>query len=99
MLIVFIIIFSYKQRAKEVSQIFHDRILPPGEELVHWVEYVVRTRGATHLRSPALGVPLYQKLYLDFLIVLIPLMYLLVKCINIIRRKYSSYKSNKLKKN
>ncbi|XP_013139725.1 PREDICTED: 2-hydroxyacylsphingosine 1-beta-galactosyltransferase-like [Papilio polytes] len=89
----------YKQRAKEVSQIFHDRILPPGEELVHWVEYVVRTRGATHLRSPALGVPLYQKLYLDFLIVLIPLMYLLVKCINVIRRKYSSYKSNKLKKN
>ncbi|KPI98795.1 UDP-glucuronosyltransferase 2B15 [Papilio xuthus] len=68
---------SYMQKAKEVSGMFHDRILPPGKELVHWVEYVVRTRGASHLRSPALGVPLYQKLYLDFIIVLITILYLL----------------------
>ncbi|XP_014360112.2 UDP-glucosyltransferase 2 isoform X1 [Papilio machaon] len=89
----------HKKNAKEGSEIFHDRILPPGEELVHWVEYVVRTRGASHLRSPALGVPLYQKLYLDFIIVLITIVYLMVKFINVLRRKCSDYKSKKLKKN
>ncbi|XP_047993394.1 UDP-glucosyltransferase 2-like isoform X2 [Leguminivora glycinivorella] len=45
---------SYRIRAKELSQMYHDRPVSPGAELVHWVEHVVRTRGAPHLRSPAL---------------------------------------------
>lgn len=35
--------------------------------MLHWVEHVILTKGAPHLRSPALNIPLYQKLYLDFL--------------------------------
>lgn len=58
---------SYAKKAKDLSFIFHDRLTKPGAELAHWVEHVVRTRGARHLRSPAWSVPLYQRLYLDFL--------------------------------
>ncbi|XP_052756642.1 UDP-glucosyltransferase 2-like [Galleria mellonella] len=58
----------YKEKVKEYSTIYHHRIAHPGEELVHWVEHVVRTRGAQYLRSSALLVPLYQKLYLDLVI-------------------------------
>ncbi|XP_063374357.1 UDP-glucosyltransferase 2-like [Cydia amplana] len=57
----------YSERAKELSLIYHDRPVPPGAELVHWVEHVVHTRGAPHLRSPALLLPWYQKMYLDAL--------------------------------
>ncbi|XP_026735868.1 UDP-glucuronosyltransferase 1-6-like [Trichoplusia ni] len=55
----------YMKRIKEISLIFHDRPMKAADELVYWVEHVVRTRGAPHLRSPALLVPLYQRLYLD----------------------------------
>lgn len=62
---------SYQRRAKELSEIFHDRILPPGKELVYWIEHVIRTNGAPHLRSIALNFSWYQKLYLDLLSVII----------------------------
>ncbi|XP_038207504.1 UDP-glycosyltransferase UGT5-like [Zerene cesonia] len=58
---------KYTTKVKELSQIYKDRPVTPDKELVQWVEHVVKTRGAPHLRSPALDVPLYQKLYLDLL--------------------------------
>lgn len=60
---------KYTQKVKELSALYHDRPMLPGQELVYWVEYVVRTRGAVHLRSPALHTPLYQKMYLDLIAV------------------------------
>nr|XP_034836236.1 UDP-glucuronosyltransferase 2B2-like [Maniola hyperantus] len=62
---------KYTTRIEELSQIYHDRPVPPAKELVHWVEHVVKTRGAIHLRSPALMVPWYQKLYIDLILVLL----------------------------
>lgn len=61
--------FRYTAKVKELSLIYHDRPVSPGEELVHWVEHVVKTRGALHLRSPALNVPWYQKSYLDLIVI------------------------------
>ncbi|KAG7309345.1 hypothetical protein JYU34_005292 [Plutella xylostella] len=58
---------SYRLRAQELSEIYHDRLVKPGEEIAHWVQHVVRTGGAPHLRSPALLVPWYQAFYLDVL--------------------------------
>ncbi|CAK1545456.1 unnamed protein product [Leptosia nina] len=57
----------FQQRAKAMSLIYHSRVMPPGDEMVFWTEYVVKTRGALHLRSPALSMPLYQKYFLDIL--------------------------------
>ncbi|XP_060805917.1 UDP-glucosyltransferase 2 isoform X2 [Amyelois transitella] len=57
---------SYNLRAKELSAIYHDRPVSPAKELVHWVEHVVKTGGAMHLRSPSVYVKWYQKIYLDF---------------------------------
>ncbi|KAJ8709294.1 hypothetical protein PYW07_009120 [Mythimna separata] len=56
---------KYRQKVKELSYIYHDRPVKPGAELRHWVQHVVATRGALHLRSPAVDIPLYQRLYLD----------------------------------
>ncbi|XP_049885625.1 UDP-glucosyltransferase 2-like [Pectinophora gossypiella] len=83
---------KYSQTVKELSMIYHDRPATPGAELVHWVEHVVRTRGAPHLRSPALHVPWYQKMYLDLAgLIIVSLM--LLK--HIIRRLCCSKNKNK----
>ncbi|KAG7309342.1 hypothetical protein JYU34_005289 [Plutella xylostella] len=73
---------SYRQRVQELSEVYHDRPAPPAAELAHWVRHVIRTRGAPHLRSPALLVPWYQKLYLDLaavVFVVIVLLFVVVK--------------------
>ncbi|KAL0820067.1 hypothetical protein ABMA28_006012 [Loxostege sticticalis] len=62
---------KFTAKVKELSFIYHDRPATPGAELVHWAEHVIKTRGAPHLRSPALDVPFYQKMYLDLLALIV----------------------------
>nr|QBK47173.1 UDP-glycosyltransferase UGT40AP1 [Chilo suppressalis] len=73
---------SYSNKATELSFIYHHRVASPGAELVHWVEHVALTRGAPHLRSPAIDVPFYQKLYLDLAAITLIALYILKKLIN-----------------
>ncbi|KAJ8709299.1 hypothetical protein PYW07_009125 [Mythimna separata] len=75
---------TYAKKAKELSALFHDREMPPGKAVPYWVEYIVRNRGAPHLRSPALHVPLYQKLYLDLAVVLTIIIVLITKAVKYI---------------
>lgn len=56
---------KYGAKAKELSKLYHDRPVKPKDLAVYWVEYVVRTGGALHLRSLALSVPWYQRYLLD----------------------------------
>ncbi|CAH0678009.1 unnamed protein product [Spodoptera exigua] len=88
----------YSGRAKEVSAAYHDNPIKPGVALNFWVEHVVRTRGAPHLRSVALQVPLYQQAYLDLLAVLLAAA---VAILLVVRRILSllTSKRTKLKKN
>lgn len=83
----------YNIRAKEISAIYHDRPVSPGRELVHWVRHVASTRGAAHLRSPALHVPCYQKYYLDLIGVFVATTALII----ILARKFKQ-SSNIVKK-
>ncbi|KAM3962160.1 UDP-glycosyltransferase UGT5-like [Aphomia sociella] len=86
---------KYTNKVKELSKIYHDRPVSPGKELVHWVEHVVRTRGAPHLRSPALHVPFYQKCYLDLLALIVTV---IVVTVTILKRLLKSKKKQNLKK-
>ncbi|KAJ0172132.1 hypothetical protein K1T71_012105 [Dendrolimus kikuchii] len=56
---------KYTETVKMYSLVYHDRPVPPKKELVHWIEHVVKTRGAPHLRTPGFYVPFYQKMFLD----------------------------------
>ncbi|XP_063896799.1 UDP-glucosyltransferase 2-like [Helicoverpa armigera] len=71
---------KYATNAKALSAAFHDLEMKPKDALNFWVEHVVRTRGAPHLRSVAIDIPLYQRMYLDLLalILLTPAVLLLV---------------------
>ncbi|XP_075984667.1 UDP-glucosyltransferase 2-like [Anticarsia gemmatalis] len=85
----------YKEKAKQLSFIYHDRPVAPSKEFVHWVKHVIKTQGAPHLRSPALHVPFYQKLYLDLLLVILVSLYAGVKIIKFIRSSRSASSAKK----
>ncbi|CAH0678023.1 unnamed protein product [Spodoptera exigua] len=89
----------FANKAKELSALYHDRLTKPGPALAYWVEYVVRTRGAPHLRSPALHVPLYQRLYLDLLAIILIIVSVLIFILNRILRKGSSQNNDQKKRN
>ncbi|KAK4886916.1 hypothetical protein RN001_003187 [Aquatica leii] len=93
---------SFNKKAKELSARFRDRPMPPLETAIYWVEYVARHGGAPHLRTAAVGMPLYQYLLLDVItflsVILFILMYISFVITRAIYRKIFKIKE-KVKQN
>jgi glucuronosyltransferase len=53
-----------------MSRIFRDQPLTPLQQAVYWTEYVIRHKGAPHLRSAVLDLAWYQYFLLDVTAVL-----------------------------
>lgn len=58
---------SYSKRAKQIAELFRDRIVDPMSESMFWMDYVVRHKGAPHLKSNAVNLSIVQYLLLDVL--------------------------------
>lgn len=56
---------SFQQNADRLSSLFRDNPTDPLQESVFWIEYVIRHRGAKHLKSAAVRMPWYRYLLLD----------------------------------
>ncbi|XP_025194800.1 UDP-glucuronosyltransferase 1-7C-like [Melanaphis sacchari] len=56
---------KYSENAKNAMKIFKDRPMSPKSSVVYWTEYVLRHRGAPHLKSRALNLTWYQYYLLD----------------------------------
>jgi len=87
----------YRENAQRLSHIIQDQPLTPLEQAVYWTEYVIRHKGAPHLRSAVLDLTWYQYLLLDVIAVLALasvsiLLILLLVCI-VILKKLISWKS------
>lgn len=48
-----------------MSKRFKDRPVAPLETAMYWIEYVIRHKGAPHLKTAAVHMPWYQYLLLD----------------------------------
>uniref|UniRef100_A0A6P7GK35 Uncharacterized protein LOC114343643 n=1 Tax=Diabrotica virgifera virgifera TaxID=50390 RepID=A0A6P7GK35_DIAVI len=59
---------SYRRNAKERSQILRDQSVNQRDQAVFWVEYVIRHKGAHHLKSAALKLKWYQRYLLDIIL-------------------------------
>jgi len=59
------------QNAKIVSDRFKDRPISPAESVVYWTEYVIRHKGAPHLKSQAFNLTWYQYFLLDVIFVVL----------------------------
>ncbi|CAH0548077.1 unnamed protein product [Brassicogethes aeneus] len=72
---------KYKEAALNISKILKDEPMFGVDKAVWWVEYVIRHKGARHLRSGFVDMPFYQYYLLDvlsFITVLIILCVVLV---------------------
>lgn len=50
---------------KELAELAKDQPMSGLERAIWWTEYVIKHKGAKHLRSPALDLPFYQYLLVD----------------------------------
>ena len=50
---------------KQVSNLMRDQMDHPLDRAVYWIEYVIRHRGAPHLRPPGTRRALYERGLLD----------------------------------
>lgn len=60
----------YGKRAKEMSIIFKDQPESALERGLFWTEYVLRHKGAYHLKSPAMNLNLFQYHCIDVIMFL-----------------------------
>uniref|UniRef100_A0A672USH3 UDP-glucuronosyltransferase n=1 Tax=Strigops habroptila TaxID=2489341 RepID=A0A672USH3_STRHB len=75
---------TYKENALRLSKIHHDQPVTPLDRAVFWVEFVMRHKGAKHLRPAAHHLTWYQYHSLDVLAFLFTCtaiaVFILVKC-------------------
>lgn len=76
-------IFRYKENIKLQAELSLDQPMTGVERAVWWTEYVLRHKGAQHLKGPSYQIPSYQYYYLDIigfmLLVFVILMLILIK--------------------
>nr|CAH7731538.1 unnamed protein product [Callosobruchus chinensis] len=65
---------KYKENAKTRSAVFHDRPMKPIDMATYWIEYVIRHKGAEHLRVAGAKLPWYQYFSLDSIALIILVM-------------------------
>ncbi|XP_040912944.1 UDP-glucuronosyltransferase 2C1-like [Toxotes jaculatrix] len=59
----------YKQNMHKLSQLHRDKPMKPIESAVFWIEYVMRHKGAAHLRTESYKLPWYAYHCLDVMAV------------------------------
>uniref|UniRef100_A0A3B5M1P0 UDP-glucuronosyltransferase n=1 Tax=Xiphophorus couchianus TaxID=32473 RepID=A0A3B5M1P0_9TELE len=62
---------SYRENMQRLSSLHRDQQMPPMDQATFWVEYVMRHKGAPHLRTEAYRMPWYSYYCLDVLIFLV----------------------------
>nr|XP_003414220.1 UDP-glucuronosyltransferase 2B31-like isoform X4 [Loxodonta africana] len=91
---------SYKENAMRLSAIHHDQPVKALDRAVFWIEFVMRHKGAKHLRPAALSLTWYQYHSLDvigFLLACVAIVsFLVLKCCLFGYQKY--FKTEKKKK-
>ncbi|XP_017357157.1 UDP-glucuronosyltransferase 2A1 isoform X4 [Cebus imitator] len=83
---------SYKENAMRLSRIHHDQPVKPLDRAVFWIEFVMRHKGAKHLRPAAHNLTWFQYHSLDvigFLLVCVTMaIFLVIQCCFIFFQKF-----------
>ena len=68
---------TYSGNIKRSSAIFRDEPLIGPNKAAHWIEHVIKY-GSSHLRSPAMDLPLYRFLMLDVLAIIFIIIFVIL---------------------
>lgn len=86
---MFYLVLRYMQNAKIASDRFKDRPMSPAQTVDYWTRYVVRHKGAPHLKSHALNLSWYEYFLLDVivaaLLVVLLIFYIIFKVLQFIK--------------
>ncbi|XP_001947708.2 UDP-glucuronosyltransferase 2B7 [Acyrthosiphon pisum] len=88
---------KYAKNAKIASNRFKDRPMTPQQSVVYWTEYVIRHKGAPHLKSQALNLTWYQYFLLDIMAVAFIFVFLVTFVVFKIFKCIKSFKNDKVK--
>lgn len=93
----------YSNKAKQILEILTDDLVNPMDEMMWWIEHVIKFRGAKHLKSHAVNMNWFSYLLFDVFGVLIlsvlVTVYLLYAFFKRIFKTKSKQNPNKLKRN
>lgn len=90
---------SYRASMQKLSQLHRDTPIPPRELAVFWTEYVIRNKGAQHLRAAGNDLPFYQYFLLDVIAFIILMSVLLCySSWTLLRFFWNSLNKNKVKR-
>ncbi|KAG7269981.1 hypothetical protein CRUP_021836 [Coryphaenoides rupestris] len=62
---------SYRHNMQRLSRLHRDQPIPPLDQAMYWTEYVMRHKGAAHLRTEAYRMPWYAYYSVDVLVTLL----------------------------
>lgn len=71
---------KYAENAKRLKTQYLDRPMSPMETAMYWTEYVLRHKGAHHLRTAAVDMPWYEYFCVDVALILLAAILLCVYC-------------------
>uniref|UniRef100_A0A3B4B4U6 UDP-glucuronosyltransferase n=1 Tax=Periophthalmus magnuspinnatus TaxID=409849 RepID=A0A3B4B4U6_9GOBI len=71
----------YRDNMQRLSRLHRDQPLSPMDQAVFWVEYVIRHKGAAHLRTQAYKMPWYSYYCVDVLLLLLSAVIGTVLCV------------------
>lgn len=84
--------FRYRKNMVETAKLYNDFEKSGLERAIWWTEYVIRHKGARHLRNPIVDMPLYQQFLLDVIAFLAAIVfigiYVPVKILKIVVRLF-----------
>ncbi|KAG8595506.1 hypothetical protein GDO81_001543 [Engystomops pustulosus] len=90
---------GYKTAAMKQSVIMRSRPFPPDQQLLGWVEHIIRSGGGGHLRPYSYQQPWYQQLLLDVILFIFScvalIIYIIVKVIRFLIHLLCSRKKQK----
>lgn len=70
------VFFSYRQNVIRLRDLMQDEPMKPLERAVWWTEYVLRHRGAKHLRSPTANISWTQYLELELVLIILAITFI-----------------------
>ncbi|XP_061395083.1 UDP-glycosyltransferase UGT5-like [Musca vetustissima] len=89
---------QYRNNIQRYSTIFRDRPMAARETAVYWIEYVIRHKVATHLRSAGLDLKWYEFYLLDVIAFAVGVPLLIIGLLVFIVRKVCCRSSKSVKK-
>lgn len=71
----------YRNKVVELSDTFRDRLAPPIDTAVYWIEYVIKQRGAPFLSYPGQQLNFFQTYCLDIIAAFLVVLYVIKRVV------------------